>query len=201
MKNNKGFTLLEIIVVITIISALAAFLAPQYIQYIERSRESNDLQLAQTIVDATAIAISDPESSIPGGYFLEVHWATGPETASGYENNILIRYPSSAGRTSIYNDSLNRVDNLQPLPNTIDIKAFSESLAITLNTQVLSINSIVGQGYAGDFKPALSEIGKSTNFVIHVDTTNGNLALASHNSSTTSVNDWLELGLRLSPAE
>ncbi len=37
-KNNKGFTLVELIVVIAIIGVLAAVLVPQYIQYVEKSR-------------------------------------------------------------------------------------------------------------------------------------------------------------------
>ena len=41
-KNNKGFTLVELIIVIAIIAVLAAVLAPQYIRYVERSRQGVD---------------------------------------------------------------------------------------------------------------------------------------------------------------
>ena len=41
-KNNKGFTLVELIIVIAIIAVLAAVLAPQYVRYIERSRQGVD---------------------------------------------------------------------------------------------------------------------------------------------------------------
>lgn len=37
-KNNKGFTLVELIVVIAILGVLMAVLIPQYIQYVEKSR-------------------------------------------------------------------------------------------------------------------------------------------------------------------
>ena len=37
-KNNKGFTLVELIVVIAILGVLMAVLVPQYIQYVEKSR-------------------------------------------------------------------------------------------------------------------------------------------------------------------
>ena len=33
-RNNKGFTLVELIIVIAIIAILAAVLAPQYIRYV-----------------------------------------------------------------------------------------------------------------------------------------------------------------------
>jgi len=37
-KNDKGFTLVELIVVIAILGVLMAVLVPQYIQYVEKSR-------------------------------------------------------------------------------------------------------------------------------------------------------------------
>ncbi|MEA4966111.1 MAG: prepilin-type N-terminal cleavage/methylation domain-containing protein [Oscillospiraceae bacterium] len=39
-KNNKGFSLVELIIVIAIMAALVAILAPQYIKYVEKSRNA-----------------------------------------------------------------------------------------------------------------------------------------------------------------
>lgn len=41
-KNNKGFTLVELIIVIAIIAVLSAVIAPQYIKYVENSRVGVD---------------------------------------------------------------------------------------------------------------------------------------------------------------
>ena len=41
-RNDKGFTLVELIVVIAILAVLMAILVPQYIQYVERSRQGTD---------------------------------------------------------------------------------------------------------------------------------------------------------------
>jgi len=38
LRNKKGFTLVELIIVIAIIAVLAAVVAPQYIQYVEKSK-------------------------------------------------------------------------------------------------------------------------------------------------------------------
>ena len=43
-KNNKGFSLVELIVVIAIMAVLVGVLAPQLIKYVEKSREATDIQ-------------------------------------------------------------------------------------------------------------------------------------------------------------
>ncbi len=60
-KNNKGFTLVELIIVIAIIAVLAAVLAPQYVKYIERSREAADANNCAEMVHAVQVAAVDPD--------------------------------------------------------------------------------------------------------------------------------------------
>ncbi len=61
--NNKGFSLVELIIVIAIMAILIVVLAPQYLRYVERARNSTDLQNATTIVDAIQIYAADPEAN------------------------------------------------------------------------------------------------------------------------------------------
>lgn len=44
-KNNKGFSLVELIIVIAIMAILAGALAPALIKYINKSRRSADIQM------------------------------------------------------------------------------------------------------------------------------------------------------------
>lgn len=41
-KNNKGFTLVELIVVVAILAVITVVVAPQYLQYVEKSRIGTD---------------------------------------------------------------------------------------------------------------------------------------------------------------
>lgn len=43
-QNNKGFSMVELIVVIAIMATLVGLLAPMFIRYVERSRMSTDVQ-------------------------------------------------------------------------------------------------------------------------------------------------------------
>lgn len=63
--NNKGFSLVELIIVIAIMAILIVVLAPQYLKYVERSRNSTDLQSATEFKDACEIYAADPEADTP----------------------------------------------------------------------------------------------------------------------------------------
>lgn len=57
--NNKGFSLVELIIVIAIMAILAAALAPQLIKYLEESRISTDEQACDTIKSCFNAALTN----------------------------------------------------------------------------------------------------------------------------------------------
>ena len=59
MGENKGFSLLELIIVIAIMAVLVGFIVPQYIKHVNKSRLVNDKQLVTAIHNALAAAIMD----------------------------------------------------------------------------------------------------------------------------------------------
>lgn len=59
--KNKGFSLVELIIVIAIMAILVGVMAPVLIKYIEKTNVSADAQFCDTIKEAINIARSDPD--------------------------------------------------------------------------------------------------------------------------------------------
>ena len=65
VSNNKGFSLVELIVVIAIMAVLVGVLAPLFIRYVEKAREGTDLQNLDSIITTVEAYYSDKETPPP----------------------------------------------------------------------------------------------------------------------------------------
>lgn len=61
--GNKGFSIVEIIIVMAIIAILTGALAPQMVKYIEKARKTADVQTANTIALAVNSALANEYDS------------------------------------------------------------------------------------------------------------------------------------------
>ena len=78
-KNNKGFTLVELVIVIAILAILVGLLAPQYTKYVEKSRKTADASNMDEIVKVIKVFAADPDNDLPA----DTYTVTIPSSSSG----------------------------------------------------------------------------------------------------------------------
>lgn len=62
-RNNKGFSLIELIIVIAIMAVLIGVLAPIMVKYVEKANITSDQQMLDAIYQATVYAMADADIS------------------------------------------------------------------------------------------------------------------------------------------
>ena len=68
-KDNKGFSLIELILAIAILAILVGLVAPRYIKYVEQSRKVSDANNIDEMVKAIQISMSNENSSLLEGIY------------------------------------------------------------------------------------------------------------------------------------
>lgn len=79
--NKKGFTLIEVLVVVLIIGILAALAAPNILGRIEQSRITSDKAMAKTLENAVASYLVDKDAA---------NEPSAPPAAADFESKICI---------------------------------------------------------------------------------------------------------------
>ncbi len=98
--NNKGFSLVELIIVIAIMAVLVGVLAPQYLKYVEKSRVSSDRDNVDAIVSALQVYAVDPDatSTFTNGQKVEItRTSTTPNTEDAAATGAVVDALKSAG--------------------------------------------------------------------------------------------------------
>ena len=118
--NNKGFSLVELIIVIAIMAVLIGVLAPQYLKYVERSRVSTDRDNVTSIESAMQV------------------WAADPDATSVFPNgNTTISLARTAGgaQTGVVADALTNAGMSTTLPTLTNKQTFATvTITVTANS-------------------------------------------------------------------
>ena len=66
-KNNKGFSLVELIVVVAIMAVLIGVLVPTLVRNVEKSKKQKDISTVEEVRNQLTIALADEKYSALSG--------------------------------------------------------------------------------------------------------------------------------------
>lgn len=108
-KNNKGFSLVELIVVVLIMAIIAVALAPQVMKWVGTSKTSTDvsnydtlfenIQIAMTedpTITAATVTITSNKTSITGADMAKLATALNNVSSYSFAQNATTSYDSTA---------------------------------------------------------------------------------------------------------
>lgn len=136
--NNKGFSLVELIIVMAIMAVLVGALAPQYVKYLDKSRVSSDIQLADTVRQAIQITLLDPEITPAGA----------TKNASGAVEYQELPGPSNGFWNEVY-DVLGVAD-LATLKKELKLDATNGIIQYQINDEHKVSVAVIGGSYGTD---------------------------------------------------
>lgn len=144
--NNKGFSLVELIVVMAIMAILAVTLAPRLTQYIEKARIASDKEILHTLLNTTVLSLAD--EGILADYILAdgedgatdgtISLALDTDTDAGESNAFYListktwSLNSGAGFTLVHKSFFNEISSIVG-PFTLKASGASASTVITIN--------------------------------------------------------------------
>lgn len=103
LNESKGFTLVELIVVIAIMVILIALLVPNVIGYISSAQSTANLSAAKSIYNAANTAVVNARALTPGGI------PDGDDLTATLNNESLVTVPEGTSATIFYDESTGEV--------------------------------------------------------------------------------------------
>lgn len=130
--SNKGFSMVELIIVIAIMAILAAALAPALIKYINKSRLSTDIQTGTTIASAATAALAVEKANDDAAAFEgQIIAVNGILSQAGGTNEFANEFAAVVGMDSVTGKSKKDIEGTNfPNAGTFYISINSSKNAI-----------------------------------------------------------------------
>ena len=129
--NNKGFSMVEIIIVIAIIAILAIGGGPQYFKHLESARETTDVDAYRNIVSALQVELinSDVES---GTITFSSGAGTTDDNVKALLNGVGINLDNVKMKSDKYENSVVKFSTSEGVISfTVNVEDLANALGIT----------------------------------------------------------------------
>jgi type IV pilus assembly protein PilA len=128
-KKRKGFTLIELVVVISIILIFAGFLIPKFAGYQTRAKDTKAINTAKQIQSAAlssysemdgkfeASAVSDSVSALTGAEGVSVNADGGKSVEVSFTSDdatYTVKIQDSSGTFTVYKEGIEASDQIYP---------------------------------------------------------------------------------------
>ena len=130
-KNNRGFSLVELIVVVLIMAIIAVALAPQVMKWVHNSRMATDIQTRDSLKEQCQLALADVQAFNTvkdGGYMITI--------TKDISGNTTFSYDDATGTGITPNPSTDAYwANLLRVTGDSDFDGFAERFKIKSNAE------------------------------------------------------------------
>ena len=169
-KDNKGFSLVELVIVIAIMAILVGILAPQYTKYVEKSRKAADASNMDEMVKVVKVFAADPANELPTGDYTIVIGASTTDVKKGNG----VGKPSLAATDPLYKELNATIPNWKK--TTMKSKKWGKAGANQSIQAIVNVNEEGGTSVAYTTEDDKTETNKFAKYMTsgEAGTTAGN---------------------------
>lgn len=142
--SNEGFSLVELIIVIAIMAILVGVVALAVIPYLEKSRESKDLQALDTIASALTTAVADVKATGTQSFTIN---SAGAFTSNSAAAKVISNMQSTLGDSTLTLSSNGGAG--QPIVCYYNTSNNKVVVYVAQSTQPDSMTASVSTAYSG----------------------------------------------------